>query len=111
MSDCCCSNPPFDYRDYDTSSVGVDMTNGRHGEVTLETCKHCGCKWLHYFVEYEGFDGSARWFRGAISGTDATKIASDKALAYLEQLPWYLAGGSYYQSSGMRRSGAIRADL
>jgi hypothetical protein len=111
MSDCRCFNPPFNYRDYDESPVGVDTTNGRYGRVTLKTCKHCGTKWLHYFVEYEAFTASGRWFCGLISDAAAATITPDSAIAYLEQLPWHFVGGSYYQSQGMRASGAIRADL
>ena len=111
MSDCRCFSPPLDYRDYEKTFVGIDMTNGRCGEVTLEICKHCATKWLHYFVEYEAFTGSGRWFRGPISDSAAATIIPDSAIAYLEQLPWHFVGGSYYQSTGMRTSGAIRADL
>ncbi|MDR2452600.1 MAG: hypothetical protein LBE85_12760 [Candidatus Accumulibacter sp.] len=111
MSDCRCFNPPFDYQDYDTSPVGTDMTNGRYGEVTLKTCKHCGTIWLNYHVEYESYTASGRWFRGPISRADATKMAPESAIAYLERLPWYFAGGSYFRSCGERWSGPIHADL
>ena len=46
MAVCRCMTPPFDARDYDTEFLGVDETNGRFGEVSVETCKACGAGWL-----------------------------------------------------------------
>ncbi len=54
MYDCKCMTPPFDYRDFDSVPLGIDMTKGRHGEVTVETCKTCGSVWLRYFVGFAG---------------------------------------------------------
>ena len=28
--------------------VGVDTQEGRFGEVSIWTCRHCGRPWLHY---------------------------------------------------------------
>src|SRR3712207_7104634 len=68
MADCdYCMTPPFDYRDFDTSPLGVDMTKGRNGEVTVETCKACGSVWLRYFVEWEWYSESGRWYRGPVT--------------------------------------------
>ena len=111
MSDCHCFNPPFNSQDYDSSPVGIDMTNGRDGEVSLEVCKRCGTHWLHYFVEYEGFKASGRWFRGIISIEQARSMSPEQAVPFLEHLPWYFFGGSYFNSSGRRGKGAIRAEL
>jgi hypothetical protein len=111
MSDCLCFRPPFDYRDYVSEPVGIDMTNQRFGEVSIQTCKRCGTKWLHYLVEYEAFTTSGRWFRGLISEEALAAITPSGAIPYLEQLPWYFMGGSYFHSRGRRSSGKIHADL
>lgn len=111
MTECRCHNPPFDHRDFVFTLVGIDMTNGRYGEVSLETCANCGAKWLHYFVEYEAFTASGRWFRAPISGEALETLAPEQAIPFIERQPWYFRGGSYYQSRGQRASGPARADL
>lgn len=110
MSDCRCFNPPFHYADYVKEPVGTDTTNRRYGEVSLETCRHCGTRWLHYLVEYEAFTGSSRWFRGLITEQDLARITPEGAVPFLESLPWYFEGGSYFDSRGRRGSGPVPAD-
>lgn len=110
MSECRCYSPPFDCA-FVSTPIGIDMTNGRYGEVSCETCALCGTKWLHYFVEYEAFTASGRWFRAPISDEALATLAPEQAVAFLEQQPWHFLGGSYYQSRGQRSTRAIRADL
>lgn len=110
MPDCCCLNPPFSYLDYEVLKLGIDHTNGRYGEVTLETCKHCGTHWLKYHVEYESDSSSGAWFRGQISDLSVAAITPANAITFLEQLPCYFIGGSRYHSTGMRSTGKICAD-
>ncbi len=110
-SDCRCFTPPFSYTDYVSEPIGIDMTNQRCGEVSLETCKHCGTKWLKYLVEYEAFTASGRWFRGLITDVQLATFDPQNAVPFLEQMPWHFVGGSYYSSRGQRSTGAIRADL
>ncbi len=109
MSECRCQNPPFHYLDYTSRKVGIELP--RYGEVEIETCKFCHTMWLRYFVEYEAFTASGRWFRGILSEKDALTITPENAIAYLESLPWYFAGGSYFQSTGFKTHGKIHADL
>lgn len=78
----------------------------RGGEVSVVTCTLCGTSWLHYLIEQEAFTASGRWYRGLLSSS-APSVAPNTAVEYLESLPWYFAGGSYYNSSGFRRSGEI----
>ena len=111
MSNCRCHNPPFHYQDFVSVPVGIDKTHGRFGEVSVETCAHCGEKWLRYFVEYEAFTASGRWFQGVLAEKDAPTITPENSIAYLESLPWYFAGGSYFGSTGFKTMGKIRADL
>jgi hypothetical protein len=91
--------------------MGVDATHGRFGEVSLETCLLCGRIWLHYHLEYEAFPNSGRWFRGLISQEQIAAMTPQDAIPYLERLPWYFIGGSYYRSRGQRSSGKIDAAL
>lgn len=91
--------------------VRVGMTNYRYGDVTIHRCEHCGTLWLHYAVAWEGYTGSGRWFQGVIDEATAATIKPEEAVAYLESLPWYIAGGSYFRSTGFRTQGEVRADL
>ncbi len=109
--DCRCMTPPFMYWDFDTASVGVDMTNGRHGEVTLETCKACGRLWLRYFVEYESFSQSGRWYRGLVTPEMVESLTPERAPELLQSLHWYFSGGSYFRSQGRVTNGKVILDL
>jgi len=111
MSECGCYIPPFDYQDFVSTHIGVDKTNGRYGDVSLERCVHCGTKWLRYLVEYEAFTASGRWFRAPISDEVLATLTPEQAVPFLERQPWHFSGGSYYQSRGQRSSGPIHADL
>jgi hypothetical protein len=111
MAECRCMTPPFDYRDFESERVGVDETKGRHGEVSIETCRHCGAKWLHYLVEYEAFSESGRWYRGLATPEMLRSLRPDGAVALLEGLPWHFYGGSYFRTRGRRGSGPVLVDL
>ncbi len=67
MTVCRCMTPPFDFKDYDCELLGIDETNDRFGQVSVQTCQACGRKWVHYFVEYEAFSNSGRWYRGPVT--------------------------------------------
>jgi hypothetical protein len=111
MDECRCMKPPFDFRDYDPESLGVDETNGRFGEVTAETCKACGARWLGYSVEYEGFSRSGRWYRGLVSADMLSGLTPSQAPAVLAGLPWYFYGGNYFETTGRRGAGPLSVDL
>ena len=111
MSECRCMTPPFNYLDYDTVTLGVDKTNGRCGEVTVETCKTCGSKWLRYFVEYEFFSESGRWYRGLVTHEMVESLTPEQAPELLASLPRYFYGGSYFRTLGREGSGPVRVDL
>jgi hypothetical protein len=108
---CRCFSPPFDFRDFDAEPVGVDQTNGRFGDVSIETCKHCGTRWLRYFVEYEAFSASGRWFRGLLTPELERTLTPTAAVALLQNLPWHFYGGSYFQTTGAKGTGPIQVDL
>ncbi len=107
-TDCSCLTPPFSFRDYDETPIGVDTTNGRHGEVSFKTCRQCGASWLHYFVEYEAFTKSGRWYRGLMTAELQRTVTAETAVAVIASLPWYFFGGSYFESTGQRGSGPPR---
>jgi hypothetical protein len=108
---CRCFAPPIHFANFQKRHLGIDGTNGRYAEVSVDTCIHCQTQWLHYFLEYEAFPRSGRWFRGPVTEGALAQLTPDKAVAYLEQLDWYLLGGSYFESTGMYGSGKVRADL
>lgn len=107
MNECRCMVPPFDYGDYVSLSLGVDKTDGRFAEVSVETCKACGRHWLRYFVENEAFSESGRWYRGLVGAEVARSVQPEQAPAVLEGLPWYFYGGSFFRSTGRRGSGPL----
>jgi hypothetical protein len=100
MGECRCTSPPFDYRDYETVELGVDMTKNRGGEVSVETCKTCGRKWLRYFVEWEWHSESGRWYRGLVTDEMLESVTPESAAELLAGLPWYFYGGSYFRTTG-----------
>jgi hypothetical protein len=103
--------PPFNRDDFEERDIGVDTAKGRYGDVAIETCRHCGSLWLTYFVEYEGFSRSARWYRGLISPEVAQTVTAENAVSILDGLDWHFAGGSYFDSRGMRATGPVHVDL
>lgn len=111
MTDCACMTSPFHYSGFDSREIGVDEAKGRFSEVSIETCKRCGSKWLRYFVEYEVFSKSGRWYRGLVTDEAARSATPDSAVAFLESLEWYFVGGSYFESIGFKSSGPLHVDL
>lgn len=102
MSDCKCMSPPFTHTDYDIEEIGCDEEEGRYGDVALWTCRECGAEWLRYFVEYESFTGSGRFFMGLIPESRRREVKPENAIRILDALPWRFIGGSFFGSSGMR---------
>lgn len=107
---CVCCTPPPHYTNFEHTFLGMDSTNGRYAGVSLQTCIHCRRNWLVYFVEYESRTGSGRWYRGIISEKDRETITPETAVAYLEQVDWYLYGGSYFSSTGKCGKGKLYVD-
>jgi len=74
--------------------LGTDSE--RYGEAEIYECVKCGQLWVRYFVEYESFRASGRWAIGKIDRDAAEKIQVDEVTAFLENLPEYIRGGSYF---------------
>jgi hypothetical protein len=87
---------------------GVDETDGRYADVTVYRCRACGQHWVHYRVEYEAFSKSGRWARGKISDEAAGTMMPEEAADHIMQQPWYIAGGSYFDSTGFVKRGWMR---
>jgi hypothetical protein len=87
--------------------IGTDKTDGRYADVTLTRCARCHRLWLKYFVEYEAFSQSGRWCQTVISYEDAEKMTPERAPAYLATAPWHIYGGSYFNNTRHRGSGAL----
>ena len=111
MTVCRCMTPPFDFKDYDCELLGIDETNARFGQVSVQTCQACGRKWVHYFVEYEAFSNSGRWYRGPVTPEMQLSLRPESAVALLESLAWYFDGGSYFETTGRQGSGQVQVDL
>ena len=106
------SSPPFDYRQFYRTPLGVDPQKGRYADVSIDFCFRCWRNWLHYQFEIEGISHSGRWYRGILEGYDyafeiSWEIGPGDAVRLLEEMPWYFAGGSYYGGKVFRTKGAI----
>ena len=107
MTECRCMTPPFNYQDFETMPLGVDMTKGRYGDVTVETCRACGSLWLRYFIEWEWLSESGHWYRGPVTREMIESLKPEDAPGLLASLPWYFYGGSYFRTLGRKGSGPL----
>jgi hypothetical protein len=105
---CICFQPPFVHTQFERTSLGVDPQQGRYADVSLDRCRTCGRPWLHYHFELEAETASGRWYRGLLPWDVALDVTALTAASVLERLPWYFAGGSYFDSNVHRSSGALR---
>ena len=109
--DCACLERGPAAGTFDERFMGVDKTNGRFGEVSVRICQACGRKWLHYHVEYEAFSRSGRWFTGIVPSDSEASLTPESAASILEELPWHIYGGSFFETNGKRRSGGVSLEL
>ena len=108
---CLCLTEPQPFDKYEAVRfVGIDPTHGRFGEVNIKRCTACGQLWLHYFVAYEAFTGSGRYFMGVISSAEAETISADDAVEYLNTLAWHLYAGSFFFGKKGRQTGHVNVD-
>jgi len=105
--ECGCERSGQSAEDYRTSKIGTDHTDDRNAEVSILQCKLCQRIWLKYFVEFESFTKSGRWYKGIITKKDVAGIKPENAVEYLENLDWYIYGGSYFESTGMFGQGKL----
>jgi hypothetical protein len=105
---CTCLQPPFIHTQFHRTFLGVDPQQGRYAEVNLDRCRACVRLWLHYHIEFEAESGSGRWYRGLLPWDLAMSITALTAASVLEGLPWYFAGGSYFDGNVRRTAGRLR---
>ena len=111
-SKCICLDLPLPFDHYEeVRFIGIDEILGRFGQVTLKRCRHCQRYWLHYFVEYEAFSKSGRYYMGLITPETAETLTPETAVDYLENLDWYLYGGSYFGRMGRSTGQRIHVDI
>lgn len=111
-AECGCLTPPLYKANFKEKRLsGHDETNNRFGEVSIETCKECGNKWLHYFVEYEAFSKSGRWYRGVITDEVSKSVTPQNSVAILEGLDWWVRGGSYFNGIIRKGRGHLKLGL
>lgn len=110
LSNCICHKPPFSYLNYDRVELGIDETNGRFAEVSIQTCKHCQTQWLNYLVETEGFSRSIKWFKAKIATSLLDKITPENSIENIEKADFFFFGGSYYGTGVSIGSGKIQVN-
>lgn len=101
---CCeCCDPEARYDAFDHGEVHRDANDG---EVTILICRKCGVAWLRYFLEFEAFSRSGRWYRGLLPEAFKRLVRNPQAaVPYLASLPWYFRGGSYFGGAAAKSSG------
>lgn len=108
---CICENLPPQHDNYTAISyLGQDLTNGRFADVTIQECKFCKRKWLKYFVEFEYRSNSGRFYMGIADDKELQKITPENSISYIENLEWYIYGGSYFSTTGKFGKGKAFVD-
>jgi hypothetical protein len=106
VAPCVCLDGEARYDVFDELPLGQGEARS---DVSVQTCRSCRRRWLHLLLEFEGFTGSGRWYRGLLA-PDAAASAGD-AHAVLAALPGYFAGGSHFNGRVHRRSGPLPLQL
>ena len=106
-TNCPCEDPEAPRGLLSSHRGGVDETWGRFADVTISRCRRCGQHWVKYQLEYEAFSRSGRWARGKIDADLAATIAVEEVAEHINALPAYIAGGSYFGSTGQIRRGRM----
>lgn len=106
-ANCPCMNPPFQRQDFAHRYLGMDETDGRFADVSLEQCTTCGSYWMHYGYSIEGFSGSGRWYRIQVDPEKTAAVKPEAAARLLINATWHFYGGSYYGTTGKRAEGAV----
>lgn len=108
---CACEKPTSNYTEYRSSALGIDHTDGRNAEVSVQQCKLCQRIWIHYCIEFENAPQSERWYKGIVSKKDRPQISPENAVEFLESLDWYVYGGAFFESTGTFGQGKLNVSL
>ncbi|MDX2213082.1 MAG: hypothetical protein SFY66_07310 [Oculatellaceae cyanobacterium bins.114] len=87
--------------------VGDAYVDDQFAEVSVQICSRCGQLWLRYFYENEAFTRSGRWYLAPLPPHEYTKLRREDAKKWLENMPWYYCGGSYFDGKVSKTSGRI----
>jgi hypothetical protein len=101
---CKCQSPPFCFSDYSVKQFGEDSTGAN---VSIETCLHCGRKWLKYIIEEPHYSQSGRWWRVLIATETVPSVSAHAARSYIEAQTEVFRGGSYFRTSGEKILGPL----
>jgi hypothetical protein len=98
--DCSCFEPAVRLINPKQIYSGVDTEHSSYGEVSVEQCSGCMTFWLSFYIEYESFSRSGRWFRAPLPASLVAEVSANNAIDVLNTLTPRYAGGSYYDSAG-----------
>jgi hypothetical protein len=101
---CPCLEGETYFQNFEHRALGMDSN---YGEVSVNTCKHCGRRWLHYLMEYEYLSRSGRWFRGVVTPEVAASVKPDDAKRIIEGLDYYFRGGSAFGGNVIKTTGPL----
>jgi len=102
---CQCKRPLCDHKTFQSNVIGEDQ-NG--AEVEILICNKCGQHWLKYLIEWPHYSNSGRWWRARVSEFEASSISANNVKSYIEQQPWCLVGGSFYDQGAHKISAPIK---
>lgn len=108
---CACEKHDLSVSEYRTSIVGIDFTSDKNAEVSIIQCRLCQRIWLNYAVEFPDSPESGRWFKGIIAKKEVAEMKPENAIEYLENLPWYICGGSYFGNKEVFGEGKLNLKI
>lgn len=108
---CACEKHDLIESEYRTSSVGTDHKDGRNAEVSVIQCRLCQRIWLKYDILFKDSPQSRRWYKGIIAKKEVAGMKPENAMQHLENLEWYICGGSFYGNKEVFGSGKLNLDL
>ena len=108
---CACEKHDLIESEYRTSNVGTDLTENRNAEVSVIQCRLCQRIWLKYSVESEDFPNLNRWFKGIIAKKEVAGMKPENTVDYLENLEWYICGGSFFGNKEVFGEGKLKFGL
>jgi len=108
---CVCEKHDLNESEYRTSIVGTDSTNDVNAQVSIIQCKLCQRIWLNYAIEFPNFPDYGRWCKGIIAKKEVVGMKPENAIEYLENLQWYICGGSYFGNKEVFGEGKLNFQI
>lgn len=107
---CGCEKPGQSSSDYRTSNIAIDKANDRNAEASVLQCRLCQRIWIIYSIKSD-LTKTEKWFKGIVAKKDLSSITPENAVQYLENLDWYLYGGSYFENNETFGQGKISLEI